>query len=91
MMAVRSHLCLYCELENLTRREHDMAEQQHGRYYAQELAVDQNANVREQIQNALDEGDRHDWHLVGVSDVMAEHSVILFWDTERPSFGISHG
>jgi hypothetical protein len=25
-----------------------------------------------------------------VSDVMAEHGVILFWDTERPSFGISH-
>jgi hypothetical protein len=25
-----------------------------------------------------------------VSDVMAERSVILFWDTERPSFGISH-
>jgi hypothetical protein len=44
----------------------------------------------EQIQNALDEGDHHDWHLVGVSDVMAERSVILFWDTERPSFGISH-
>ena len=42
------------------------------------------------IQNALDEGGRHDWHLVGVSDVMAEHGVILFWDTERPSFGISH-
>ena len=67
-----------------------MAGQQHGRYYAQELAVDQNANVMEQIQTALDEGDHHDWHLVGVSDVMAEHGVILFWDTERPSYGISH-
>ncbi len=66
-----------------------MAGDQHGRYYAQELAVGQNANIREQIQGALDEGDRHEWHLVGVSDVMAEH-VILFWDTERPSFGISH-
>jgi len=66
-----------------------MAGDQHGRYYAQELAVDQNANIREQIQGALDEGGRHEWHLVGVSDVMAEH-VILFWDTERPSFGISH-
>jgi hypothetical protein len=51
--------------------------------------VDQNAKIREQIQSALDEGNRHEWHLVGVSDVMAEH-VILFWDTERPSFGISH-
>jgi hypothetical protein len=67
-----------------------MAGEQHGRYYAQELAVDQNANVREQIQSALDEGDRHEWHLVGVSDVIADHGVILFWDTERTSFGISH-
>jgi hypothetical protein len=66
-----------------------MAGDQHGRYYAQELAVDQNAKIREQIQSALDEGNRHEWHLVGVSDVMEEH-VILFWDTERPSFGISH-
>jgi hypothetical protein len=64
-----------------------MADQQHGRYYAQELAVDQNANVREQIQNALDEGEQHEWHLVGVSDVVAEHGVILFWDTARPGFG----
>ena len=67
-----------------------MTDQPHGRYYAQEVAVDQNANVMEQIQSALDEGDHHDWHLVGVSDVMAEHGVSLFWDTERPSFGISH-
>jgi hypothetical protein len=67
-----------------------MAEQQHGRYYAQELAVDQTANVREQIQSALDEGDKHEWHLAGVSDVMPGPGVILFWDTERPSFGISH-
>jgi hypothetical protein len=70
--------------------EYPVAEQQHGRYYAQELAVDQNANVREQIQSALDEGDKREWHLVGVSDVMPGHGVILFWDTERPSFGISH-
>jgi hypothetical protein len=58
-----------------------MAGQRHGRYYTQELAVDQ---------NALDEGDHHDCHLVGVSDMMAKHGIILFWDTERPSFGISH-
>ena len=64
-----------------------MADQQHGRYYAQELAVDQNANVRGQIQYALDEGEHHEWHLVGVSDVVAEHGVDLFWDTARPGFG----
>ncbi|WP_290648323.1 hypothetical protein [Aquisalimonas sp.] len=67
-----------------------MAVQDRGRYYAQEVTVDQDANVREQIQNALDEGDQHNWHLVGVSDVMAGRTVMLFWDTERPSFGITH-
>jgi hypothetical protein len=66
-----------------------MADEPHGRYYAQELAVDQNANVREQIQSALDEGDKREWHLAGVSDVMEKH-VIRVGDTERPSFGISH-
>jgi hypothetical protein len=81
---------LILSLEDAAKGDDRMAEQHHGRYYAQEVAVDQDANVMEQIQNALDEGDHHDWHLVGVSDVMAEHGVILFWDTERPSFGISH-
>jgi hypothetical protein len=83
-------LVLYCQLEEPPKGEHIMAEQRHGRYYAQELMVDQNANVREQIQNALDEGDTHEWHLIGVSDVQPGHGVILFWDTERPSYGISH-
>jgi hypothetical protein len=77
---------LILSLEDEAKGGERMADQ-HGRYYAQELAVDQNANVMEQIQKALDEGEHHDWHLVGVSDVMAEHGVILFWDTERPSFG----
>ena len=85
-----THGAVYCEIERLRKGEHGMTDRAHGRYYAQELAVDRNANVMEQIQNALEEGDRHEWHLVGVSDVMAEHGVILFWDTERPSFGISH-
>ena len=84
------HGAVYCEIEEPGKGMPNMADQQHGRYYAQELAVDWNANVMEQIQNALEQGDRHDWHLVGVSDVMAEHGVILFWDNERPSFGISH-
>jgi hypothetical protein len=49
-----------------------MAEQRHGRYYAQELMMDEeDANVRELIQDALDAGEHHEWHLVGVSDVVA--------------------
>jgi hypothetical protein len=65
-----------------------MAEQRHGRYYAQELMMDQeDANIRELIQDALDAGEHHEWHLVGVSDVVAEQGVMLFWDTSRPGFG----
>jgi hypothetical protein len=66
-----------------------MAEQRHGRYFAQELMMDQDANIRDQIQDALDVGESQEWHLVGVSDVLPERGVILFWDTARPSFGRS--
>ena len=53
-----------------------MAEQRHGRYYAQELTIDP----------ALDADERLEWHLLGVSDVLPERGVILFWDTASPSF-----
>jgi hypothetical protein len=49
--------------------------------------LDQTADIREQVQAALDEGETKEWHLVGVSDVLPERGVILFWDTARPSFG----
>ena len=64
-----------------------MTEQQHGRFFAQELMLDQSVNIREQIQDALDAGESQEWHLVGVSDVLPERGVILFWDTSMPSFG----
>jgi hypothetical protein len=63
-----------------------MAEQRHGRYYAQELMIDPAVDTREQIQDALDAGERLEWHLLGVSDVLPERGVILFWDTAPPSF-----
>jgi hypothetical protein len=63
-----------------------MREQRHGRYYAQELMIDPTGKTREQIQDALDAGERLEWHLLGVSDVLPEGGVILFWDTARPSF-----
>jgi len=63
-----------------------MAEERHGRYYAQELMIDPDANHREQIQDALDAGERREWHLLGVSDVLPKRGVILFWDTASPSF-----
>jgi hypothetical protein len=64
-------------------------EQHHGRYFAQELLPDKRGNTREQIQDALDAGERQEWHLVGVTAVLADRGVILFWDTSRPSFGRS--
>jgi hypothetical protein len=64
-----------------------MTEQPHGRYFAQELTLDQDAEIREQVQLALDAGETREWHLVGVSDVLPERGVMLFWDTARPSFG----
>ncbi len=64
-----------------------MTEQTHGRYFAQELMLNQDAPTREQIQAALDAGETKEWHLVGVSDVLPERGVILFWDTASPSFG----
>ena len=70
-------------------REETISEQRHGRYYAQELMMGQDANIREQIQDALDAGENQEWHLGGVSDVLPERGVILFWDTARPSFGRS--
>jgi len=66
-----------------------VTEQRHGRFFAQELMLDQGGSIREQIQNALDAGESREWHLVGISDVMPERGVILFWDTARPSFGRS--
>jgi hypothetical protein len=64
-----------------------MAEQRHGRYYAKELVLDQATSKREQIQDALDAGDCREWHLVGVSDVLVEGGVVLFWDTDWPQVG----
>jgi len=64
-----------------------MTEQRHGRYYAQELMLDPVVSKREQIQDALDAGDSREWHLVGVSDVLVEGSLILFWDTAWPHVG----
>jgi hypothetical protein len=66
-----------------------VTERRHGRYFAQELMLDQRGNTREQIQVALDASERQEWHLVGVSAVLPERGVILFWDTSRPSFGRS--
>ena len=49
-----------------------MTQQHHGRYFAEGLIPHQRENTREQIQDALDAGEREVWHLVGVSNVLPE-------------------
>lgn len=69
-----------------------MTEPRHGRFYAQELVLDLNANVPEQIQEALDANEAQDWHLVGVFPVPGEGGVMmLLWDTARAGFGRTTG
>jgi hypothetical protein len=67
-----------------------MAEQRHGRYYAQELVLDRATSKREQVQDALDDDASREWHLVAVSNMLVEGGVVLFWDTAwqpAPHFG----
>jgi hypothetical protein len=64
-----------------------MEDQRHGRFFAQEVSLEPGANRREQIQDALDAAESHEWVLLAVSDLPAGEGVILFWDTARPGFG----
>ena len=62
-------------------------EQPHGRYFAEELVLEEDADARGRIQHSFDAGERRKWRLVEVSDVPPERPVVLFWDTIRPGFG----
>ncbi len=55
-----------------------MTEQPHGRYFAEELVLEEDADARARIQHSLDAGERSKWHLVGVSDVPPERRVVRF-------------
>ncbi len=39
------------------------------------------------LQAVLDEKEPEGWHLVGVAGGLPKGGMILFWDTQRPSFG----
>ena len=58
----------------------------HGRYYA-EYVGKISGEPQDQLQALLDEKDTREWHLVGVAGGLEGGGMILFWDTERPSFG----
>ena len=54
------------------------------RYYAQHASLDAGEGVSSEaaLQQAINEGARHSWKLVGVTqDPTAEGDVILVWDT----------
>lgn len=57
----------------------------HGRYYAEYVRLA--PNEPQGIQALLDERDGGGWHLVGVAGGLPEDGAILFWDTQKPSFG----
>ncbi|WP_152670544.1 hypothetical protein [Rubrobacter aplysinae] len=58
------------------------------RYYAEEVELEADADLRGQLQRTLDLGERKDWHLMGVSS-LPNDNVILFWDTTRPNYARS--
>jgi hypothetical protein len=58
----------------------------HGRYYA-EYVGEVSDEPRGHLQALLDEKDGREWHLVGVVGGLPKGSIVLFWDTEKPSFG----
>lgn len=61
----------------------------HGRYYAEYLRL--TPNETRNVQALLDEKDSRGWHLVGVAGGLPENGAILFWDTQKPSFGRGTG
>jgi hypothetical protein len=47
------------------------------------------SDVQEGLRDVLDAGESKEWHLVGVAGGLPNGGMILFWDTQRPSFGIT--
>ena len=73
------------------RKEEDMTEGQRDapdrpeaeRYYAQHASLDVGEGVSSEaaLQRAINEGARHSWKLVGVTQDPTSDGVILVWDT----------
>ena len=68
-----------------------MENRSHGRYFAEYVRVTHETELQEQLQRVLDAAERKEWHLVGVAGGLPDGSMILFWDTQRPSFGRTSG
>ena len=59
----------------------------HSRYFAEYVRVTYETEIQGQLQEVLDAAERKEWHLVGVAGGLSDGGMILFWDTQRPSFG----
>ena len=62
-----------------------------GRYRPEYVQVSREAGPQEQLQKVLDDAEGKEWHLVGVAGGLPDNGMILFWDTQRPSFGRTSG
>ncbi len=60
-------------------------ERGHGRYYVEHVEL--SADRLQRVQELLDAKDGKEWHLVGVASGSPKGHIMLFWDTQKPSFG----
>ncbi len=68
-----------------------MESRSHGRYFAEYVRVTHETELQEQLQGVFDTAEKKEWHLVGVAGGLPDGGMILFWDTQRPSFGRTSG
>ncbi len=62
-------------------------DQPQGRYHAEYVRVSEETDPQEQLRGILASAEAREWHLVGVAGGLRDGGMILFWDTQRPSFG----
>lgn len=58
-----------------------------GRYHAEYVRVSEETDPQVQLQDILASAEAKEWHLVGVAGGLPNGGMVLFWDTQRPSFG----
>ncbi len=58
-----------------------------GRYHAEYVRVSEETDPQAQLQDILASAEAKEWQLVGVAGGLPGGGMVLFWDTQRPSFG----
>jgi hypothetical protein len=57
------------------------------RYHAHHVSVNRGVDLQEQLRCVLDAAEAREWHLVGVAGGLPDGGMVVFWDTERATFG----